>query len=153
VLDRIKAFFDFETENEEETLNEEGLRLACAALLIEVATIDQHFDEREYGALYTILGAQYGISQQECIELTEHARKESADATSMYQFTSLVDQHCAYEDKCHLVVNMWQIAFADGALDKYEEYIIRKTSDLLHLSHSDFIRAKHQARAAQFPDS
>ncbi len=34
------------------------------------------------------------------------------------------------------------MAFADKNLDKYEEYLIRKISDLLHVSHSDFIQQK-----------
>ena len=42
---------------------------------------------------------------------------------------------------------MWAIAYADGDLDKYEEYIIRKVADLLHVSHSDFMHAKHTARS------
>ena len=41
-----------------------------------------------------------------------------------------------------LINNLWAIAFADKHLDKYEEYLIRKISDLLYVSHSDFIQQK-----------
>ncbi len=41
---------------------------------------------------------------------------------------------------------MWQIAYADGQLDKYEEYMIRRVTELTYVSHSDFIRAKQQAK-------
>jgi uncharacterized tellurite resistance protein B-like protein len=37
---------------------------------------------------------------------------------------------------------MWELAFADGDLSKYEEYVIRKVADLIYVSHSEFIRAK-----------
>jgi len=42
---------------------------------------------------------------------------------------------------------MWEIAYADNQLDKYEEYVIRKVADLIHVSHSEFIRAKSIVKA------
>ena len=47
---------------------------------------------------------------------------------------------------------MWQIAYADGELDKYEEYIIRRVSELIYVAHNDFIRAKQWAREQAFND-
>ena len=44
--------------------------------------------------------------------------------------------------KLMLVEQMWRVALADGDLDKYEEYTIRKMCDLLHVKHRDFIQAK-----------
>ena len=37
---------------------------------------------------------------------------------------------------------LWDIAYSDGRIDKYEDYTIRKISDLLYIKHSDFIKAK-----------
>ena len=67
----------------------------------------------------------------------------------MYQFTQRINRYCSHEEKFHLITGMWRIAFADGDLDKYEEYIIRKVSDLIHLGHGEFIRAKHAARPSE----
>ena len=41
---------------------------------------------------------------------------------------------------------MWEIAFADGNIDKYEEYVIRKVSDLIYISNDDFIKAKLEVK-------
>ncbi len=142
---RIKALFDTELPSSGE-LNQEERNLACAALLIEVAVIDQEFDPTELAALKKILVDQYDIAEDECDALAQMALRECENATSMYQFTQKVNQHCSAEEKFDLVKGMWTIAFADGNLDKYEEYIIRKTCGLLYVSHSDFIRAKHEAR-------
>ncbi|MFL0809762.1 MAG: TerB family tellurite resistance protein [Agarilytica sp.] len=146
MLSRIKAFFDTDL-NHGQDLSQDQLNLACAALLIEVAVIDQEFDAKEFAALVEILHKQYGIAAHECDALVKMAQQECADATSLYQFTQRVNQYCSAEDKFALIKGMWSIAFADGDLDKYEEYIIRKTSDLLHVGHGDFIRAKHDAKA------
>ena len=45
-----------------------------------------------------------------------------------------------------LLSRLWKLAFADGSLDKYEDHLIRKISDLIHISHSDFIRIKLECR-------
>ena len=42
--------------------------------------------------------------------------------------------------------NINSLAFADGNVDKYEEYVIRKVSDLIYISHPDFIESKQKAR-------
>lgn len=153
MLASIKKFFELELEDPKTGhLSEEKRRLACAALLIEVATIDRHFDEREVATMHSILQEKFGITKEECATLTELAKSEFEDASSTYQFTRLVNDHCSYEEKYAVVKDMWTIAWADGELDKYEEYIIRKVSELIYVAHGDFIRAKQQARAERVKD-
>jgi len=48
-----------------------------------------------------------------------------------------------------VIANMWRVAWADGEIHHYEEHLIRRVADLLHLHHSHFIRAKLQARDEQ----
>ena len=40
---------------------------------------------------------------------------------------------------------MWKMAFADGSIDRYEEHLIRRVSDLIYVPHVNFIEAKHKA--------
>jgi uncharacterized tellurite resistance protein B-like protein len=51
------------------------------------------------------------------------------------------------EEKFSVVTALWQIALAEDGIDVMEEHSIRKTSDLLYLSHSRFIEAKLKAKA------
>ena len=141
MLAKLKAVFGSE-EVVDEAANEQRSRLACAALMTEVATIDQNFDAQEQATLIAIICEQFDLSEAEATELKELAESERHDATSLHQFTSLVNEHCSHEEKYALVQNMWKIAYADGHLDKYEEYIIRRASELIYIDHSDFIRAK-----------
>lgn len=147
MIDKIKAFFQSELSPGSNTaLDQHQRHLACAALLIEVAIVDDEFDQSELRALYKILQNQFGLSQEDCTTLTQLAQSECEEATSMYQFTQLINQHCDHQEKFNLIQAMWQVAYADGNLDKYEEYIIRKVADLIHVAHGDFMRAKHAAR-------
>lgn len=147
MLDKIADFFHGRGQPENSEMTEEQRRLACAALLIEVAIIDNEFDGHELNELKNILTSQFGVETADVDALVTIAHNECTQSTSMYQFTQLVNQQCSFDEKFDLVTGMWRIAFADGDLDKYEEYIIRKVADLIHLGHGEFIRAKHAARA------
>ena len=117
------------------------LELASAALLFEVLKADHDFDEREVASVAEVLRAGGGDAA-EVDELLELARQQSAESTSLYEFTSLINENCDYREKCALIRNMWRIAWADDKLSKYEDHLIRKVCDLIYVSHSDFIRAK-----------
>ncbi len=145
VLNTLKEFFQTELKHDAQALTEHQRRLASAALLIEVATIDDQFDQSELDTLKCILKEKFQLTEEETQELSELAQEEREQATSTYQFTQLINQNFSHKEKFELVKGMWLIAFADGILDKYEEYTIRKVADLIHVPHSDFIKAKHLA--------
>jgi len=50
------------------------------------------------------------------------------------------------QHKIKLIDQLWKIAYADKALDKYKEQVIRRITELIYVSHSDFItsKLKHQ---------
>lgn len=122
-------------------------QLAVAALLIEVATADHVMDEAELNALISLLERKFSLPHERLVELADLAKAEAADATSIYQFTQLINSECTPQEKFELIKGMWEIAYADNQLDKYEEYVIRKVADLVHVSHSEFIRAKSIIKA------
>lgn len=122
-------------------------QLAVAALLIEVATADHVMDEAELNALISLLERKFSLPHERLVELADLAKAEAADATSIYQFTQLINSECTPQEKFELIKGMWELAYADNQLDKYEEYVIRKVADLIHVSHSEFIRAKSIAKA------
>ena len=70
----------------------------------------------------------------------------------MYEFTRLINDHYSYEQKTGLVENLWRLAFADENLDKYEEGLIRRVADLIHVSHGDFIKTKLKIRGSTLND-
>lgn len=122
------------------------LDLASAALMIEVMNCDHDLDKREQEKFVSVLQSSYGIAESEIQTLVSLAESEAHGATSLYEFTRLINDGFGYDEKVLLVENMWRIAFSDDKLDKYEDHLIRKISDLIHVSHSDFIKTKLQVR-------
>jgi uncharacterized tellurite resistance protein B-like protein len=108
---------------------------------------DHELDDREAAEFIEILQKQLDISDEDLADLVTLAEAEAKQATSLYEFTSLINAGYDYENKLALIENMWRVAYADERLDKYEEHLIRKISDLIYVSHRDFIRTKHSARS------
>jgi uncharacterized tellurite resistance protein B-like protein len=128
-------------------LSDHQKQLAVAALLIEVAMADHQFSEMELHNLGIILERKFSLSHDELTELISLAKNETNHATSLHQFTQLINQYCTTEEKFKLMKAMWEMAYADGNLDKYEDYIIRKVADLIYMPHTEFIRAKSLVKA------
>ena len=147
MIDKIKSFFS-KNVLEPETEITSPDQLATAALLIEVMVIDGDLDDQEMQAIAGTLANMLHLSKEQIDQLIELSKEEVAEATSLYQFTKEINEHFDIEKKLSLMTAMWRVAFADGHLDKYEENIIRRVADLLHIRHSEYIRCKANAKDA-----
>lgn len=149
MLKNFKSFFENKLQPSEiEDAKADALKtnLASAALMIEVMKSDHELDAREAEKFVEVLQSQLLIDDDGIEELIELAETEAKQATSLYEFTRLINDHYDYEQKVALIENMWKIAFADDKLDKYEDHLIRKISELIYVTHSDFIKSKISAR-------
>jgi len=147
MLKKIKGYISelgnqpSDPENQEEK-EKNIINNACAALLIETALADKVFNTEEIDSMKKTLREVYEIDEKDLDELISESEKKVSESTSLYEYTRLINDLCDYQDKLKLINNLWTIAFADKHLDKYEEFLIRKISDLLYVSHSDFIQQK-----------
>jgi uncharacterized tellurite resistance protein B-like protein len=125
-----------------------GLRLAVAALLVEVLRADHEVDPAERRQVVESVGRQLGLSAADGMDLLQLAEQRVDEAHDLYQFTSQVNRACTEEEKLSLVEQLWQVAAADAVIHKYEEHMIRRIADLLHVPHREFIAAKLRATAS-----
>jgi uncharacterized tellurite resistance protein B-like protein len=147
MLDKIRSFFTTElARNQDQELTQDQCQLATAALLIEVASADRSFEPEELITLKSALSRRFQLDEAQLEELTDLAEAEQEEATSLYQFTQLINQDCNPDEKYNLMLAMWEVAYADGNLDKYEEHLIRRVAELIYVPHNEFIRAKMEAR-------
>lgn len=135
------------TKQVEEEANAEQQRfLAAVTLLIEVAKADHALSEDEEKALVEIVNTHFADAALEREELLTLAKEKSTQATSLYEFTSVINEHYTAEQKFELIVLMWKVAQSDAIIDAYEEHLIRRVSDLIYVPHMKFIEAKHLAQ-------
>lgn len=146
MIARLKTFFQQNIDISTDKPSKHSVQLAAAALLVEVMVTDNKVVSTEEQRVRNLLQTQYELSSEEVETLFELAHQEVKDATSLYQFTRLINENFEYPEKIILIENLWKVAFADNVLDKHEEAVIRRISELIYVSHSDFIRAKLSTR-------
>jgi uncharacterized tellurite resistance protein B-like protein len=140
MLQRLKNLFTAEAESPED--HTRRLQLAAAALLIELGKADYRHDAREREAINAAIRNCHGLDAATVDELLEDADRASENATSLYEFTSIINERCSEQEKYELVRELWRVANADGDVDKYEHHLLGKISDLIYLPRSLFVKAK-----------
>jgi len=145
MLKTVKGFFEKKISTDASDDVYHRLKLATAALLVEIMCLDQRVLEKERQAVRRILRDKFSLTEDESRELYDLARQEAEDAVDYHEFTRLIARECSLEEKTRIVENLWTIAYADSHLDALEEHVIRRIADLIYLPHREFIKAKHRA--------
>lgn len=142
MLDKLKNLFA-EKKVEDSTDDAHLAELAAAALLIELSHADDSVDKNETDIILRIIKQALNLSETDIDEFFSNADTRRASAISLYEFTDIINQHFDKAAKFELICNLWRVAYADGQIDRYEDHTIRKVAELIYVSHSEFIRAKH----------
>ena len=129
-------------------LAEAGPSLAVAALLVEVLRADYDVAPAERRQVMTSVAALLGLGPEETQALVEEAERHIDQSHDLYQFTSQINRAFSEAEKVRLLEALWRVADADLTVHKYEEHLIRRVADLLHVPHSGFIAAKLRATGA-----
>jgi uncharacterized tellurite resistance protein B-like protein len=150
LLKRIQSFFNQKIDSVTTggVHDEHALALATAALLFEVTRADFEVLDVERKVVETAIQKVFSLTEAETRELADLAEKEVEEAVSLYQFTGLINQKFSREEKVRVVEMLWQVVFADGIIACYEEAMVRKIAELIHVPHRDFIQAKHRVEEA-----
>jgi len=116
--------------------------------MVDVARADHFFDETEFDRVLQLIEAHFDLSPEQAAQLVNSAGDHAEDLVSLHEFTDLMHAHLSDTEKAKVIALLWQIAYADGRLDKYEDSLVLKISDLLHVSRGLVMRLKHDAELA-----
>ncbi len=125
---------------------EAALRLATAVLMVDVARADHVFEESEFNAMLQLIETHFQLSPEQAAALVNTAGETADDMVSLFEFTQLLNKQLDEREKTRIVSLLWQVAYADGRLDKYEDSLVLKISDLLYVSRGRVMRLKHDAQ-------
>ena len=144
MLQKIKSFFEDKLAVKDGQDIEHQLRLATAALMIEMMLDDGEVHEMEEKVLIENLKSTFKLEDDETLELFDLAHAEVKEAVDYHQFTTLIAKNFTQEQKIKVIEHLWAIAYADEDLDQFEELMVRRIADLIYVTHSEFMQAKHR---------
>jgi uncharacterized tellurite resistance protein B-like protein len=147
MLNAIREFFDQHVGGPATAGDDRhAIELATAALLVETVRLDGEIDDAERAAAHRALRSKFGLGEAQAKTLIRLAEEQAGQATSYYQFTSLINAQFSAAQKERVIELMWLVAYADAGLSANEQHVVRKIADLLHVPHSAYIAAKLRAR-------
>ena len=134
MIDRIKILLRGADPDGAGQTEPDAPKLAAAALLVEAACMDGHFDGDEREAVCAALGAHFGLSESEADTLIEEAEAAHHEATDLHRFTRAINDRYDHEDRLAVMEMLWEVVYADGRLHAYEANLIRRVGGLLHIT-------------------
>ena len=146
MLRKVKAFFEqtLAADSQSDQPLEKRLQLATAALLLEMVNADYEILEIEKEQMVASLKTGYSLSDAEIRELIALSAAEHGENQSLYPFTRLINDNYNEQQKREVIRLMWQVALADGHIDKHEMHLMRKISDLLYVERPIVMEIKNQ---------
>ncbi len=125
------------------------LAVAATSLMVQLARVDNSEDPEELKTIVDCAIRVHKVSVDEASAILDDALEHADDSTSLYEFTGVLNEQFDQQAKQSILESIWRVALADGRVDKYEEHLIRRIADLLHLNHREYMQARHQAEAEQ----
>jgi len=136
MFDAIMKFIDELNEDEprSDDFAETDYRLAAAALLVHTAGIDGGVSETERARLRDLIKQRFDLDDQATDRLLARAEEADEKAIDLYQFITRLNRALDDKQRARIVEMMWQVVFADGKVTEFEDNLIWRAADLLHVS-------------------
>jgi uncharacterized tellurite resistance protein B-like protein len=144
MIKALKQYLQNSFEDDVYEDKDRSLRLACTVMMYEVLRADAETHPEEIKKIRQHVAHAFELDEDETNLLMQQAQHETEHAISLHDVVRAVNDAYLPEDKRDLIRMLWEVAYADGELDKYEEHTIRKLADWLYVPHRDFIRMKHE---------
>lgn len=108
--------------------------------MVRLARADGEFDREERAGIEAALDARFGDGAALLAE-AETAEREALDH---HQFTKLVKQAYAPEERGALLEELWAVVLSDNVRDDEENALMRQFASLLHVSDQEVAKARRR---------
>jgi len=132
-----------------ERFAENDYRVAAAALLVHAATIDGDMTASEHEKLRSVLKERFELDDAATTDLIEAATAAEHQAVDLYHFTSNLNRWLDDEGRRRVVEMMWEIIYADGRLNEFEDNLVWRAADLLNVPSRERVEIRQQVAEQQ----
>ena len=144
ILKFFKKNNQAEVENEN---NEFDYDLLSVYLAYEVARADGDIDIKEMGVLKDFVKSSLKDNRN-VDDVINDIEQYSQDNASLHDLITEINSSFNKNEKHFLISSLWTVAYATNGLDKYEDALIRKITDLLNIKHVDMLKLKEDVKSS-----
>ena len=144
ILKFFKKNNQAEVENEN---NEFDYDLLSVYLAYEVARADGDIDLKEMGVLRDFVESSLKDNRN-VDDVINNIERYSQDNASLHDLITEINSSFNKNEKHFLISSLWTVAYATNGLDKYEDALIRKITDLLSIKHVDMLKLKEDVKSS-----
>jgi uncharacterized tellurite resistance protein B-like protein len=112
-------------------LETKSSRLAIAALLVRLATVESEISEARRKRLCDVLKSGLGLDDAAAVQLIDEAIVADRNAVDLYHFTRQLNAALDDEGRRRFVRMMWDVVQVDKCVSDYENNIIWRIAELL----------------------
>ena len=131
----------------EEADRDEAVRVAVAALLVEMSRADFVEAPEERRAIRELLESHFSLQKPQAEELLGLAHEKADQAVSLQHFTREIHESLSAEEKLRFLEMLMRIALADGHMDKHERHLLGKIADLIYVPKADYVTLRDRILA------
>ena len=143
MFEKLKKIF--ETNNSEINSVDDTLISYLVSLFVEVSRVDYKIDDKEINFIIEILAKEFNFNL-DLIKEKLNIVRTSERLIGYHPITKYLNENFDINFKKKVVLGLWKIAFINNDLDKYEDHLVRKVSDLLYINHSDNMLLRNKAK-------
>ena len=143
MFEKLKKIF--ETNNSEINSVDDTLISYLVSLFVEVSRVDYKIDEKEINFIIEFLAKEFNFNL-DLIKEKLNIVRTSERLIGYHPITKYLNENFDINFKKKVVLGLWKIAFINNDLDKYEDHLVRKVSDLLYINHSDNMLLRNKAK-------
>ena len=114
--------------------SDSSIQLALTVMLVDVALVDNDFDDDEYRAIHHVLRAKLGIDSPEAHELISEAREVVKQSTEEVEsFSTFLLSRLNETEREKLVIDLVELMGTDGVIHPFEVDLKLRYEKLLGL--------------------
>ena len=137
MLNKLRDIFSPEIYKEDITSNS-----AIAAILVRAAKTDHEYTESEKKLIDHLLANNLNISQEDARLLRLQGQELEMEINDNVQLTRIIKQDIPYEERHHLIEQLWSIVLDDNSRTPEENKLMRVLTHLLGISDVNSAKAR-----------
>ncbi len=122
-----------------EEARQTGVRVAVAALLVEMARADFTEAPEERQVIRQLLESHFFLEKSQAEDLLGLGGQRADEAVSLQEFTREIHESFDPGQKLLVLEMLIRIALADGEIDKYERHLLGKIADLIYVPRAEYV--------------